>query len=417
VRSWPIWRLPSAALTLVLVVDAAAVAFFAWSAVTSGFGGTRDLIVFGCLIAAGLVCVEVIRRMGEPPRGLFQDLMTVWTLPIALLLPAPFAVLAPVPDRAWAQWRIRRGALYRRVFSTASIGLTLGGSGRLFHALAGGQVLGAAWGQHTAVLLPAAMLAGCTGAAANTVLVAAARRLSTPDVSWAAMLADRDMLVLSAVEVSTGLAVTVLAAQSPALIVVALPPMILLHRSLWHAQLTAAARTDTKTGLLNATAWHREVERDIDRAARDQRDLSVLLIDLDRFKTINDAYGHLVGDRVLAEVADLLGAELRSIDILARFGGDEFAVAVTGGPHRAKTTAERLRHRIAGHRFDLGRPDGLRITASIGIATLHTDGIDPTELLAAADAAMYAAKAAGRNRTIASVDLPIDQPQPGAPAS
>ncbi len=411
VRSWPVWSLPRPALAVVLVVDVAAGTALLTSSVFDGYGNARDLAVFVAFCASALFCLEIARRLDEPT-GAHLDLMTVWTLPIALLLPSPFALLAAVPDNAWSQWRGRPSLLYRRIFTVAAIGLAHFAGGQAFRAMAGVHPPGDEWGNHAAALLAAAMIAGCCCAAINAVLIAAAIQLSNPTTSWRALLGDREMLTIYGVEVSTGVTMTALVAQSPVLILPALPAIILLHRSLLHRQLTAAARTDAKTGLLNAAAWQRELERELDRAMRKRTPIAVMLMDLDRFKSVNDTHGHLVGDEVLVSIADVLRAELRNHDLIGRFGGEEFVATFDADLEQATEIAERIRRCIATHPFVTDRMAdgvGVAVTASIGVTVLEADrraGAD--ELLAAADASLYAAKTAGRNRVhIAPLAGPI----------
>ncbi|MGI8695690.1 MAG: GGDEF domain-containing protein [Mycobacteriales bacterium] len=327
--------------------------------------------------------------------------MTVWTLPIALLLPTPYALLAPIPNDLWTQWRVRKAVPHRRVFSAASIGLTHAGAGALFRLLAGAHPFAGSWTDRPEFILLVALAAGAAGEGANTALVDVAIHVSAPDTPWREILPGRDVIMLAGVEICTGVAVTVLARQAPAFVVLAVPAMILLHRSLLHSQLQVAARTDPKTGLLNAAAWQQQVDREIDRCRRDGRTLAVLVLDVDHFKAVNDRYGHLVGDQVLVELAEVLRRELRPSDTIGRFGGEEFVVAIPAGPSRAMAIAGRLCRRIAVHVAEVGA-DEVRITASIGVAMLGADGADATELLAAADRALYAAKAAGRNRVVAA---------------
>lgn len=402
VAGWDLWTLPAAAVGFVLLIDAGAMVLFTVAGVTSGFGGGRDVVTFALLSAGSIVGAEAIRHIGEPS-GNYQDLMTVWTLPIALLLPTPYALLASIPNDAWTQWRVRKAPLHRRFFSAASIGLTHAGAGALFRLLATGHPVGGAWSSRPALVIVVALVAGLLGEGTNTALVGMALRLSAPGFRWRGYWPGLDVAMLAGVEVCTGVAVTVLAVQAPVFVLLALPATTLLHRSLLHSQLQVAARTDPKTGLLNAAAWQQQVDREIDRCRRDGRTLAVLVLDVDHFKAVNDRHGHLAGDQVLAELAEVLRRELRPSDTIGRFGGEEFVVAIPAGPSRAMAIAGRLCQRIAGHVAEVAGQD-VRITASIGVAMFGSDGYDATELLAAADRALYAAKAAGRNRVAAAGD-------------
>ena len=160
------------------------------------------------------------------------------------------------------------------------------------------------------------------------------------------------------------------------------------------------ASTDALTGCLNRRALHENVERELDRARRYNLVLTILMIDLDRFKSINDSRGHLVGDSVLRQIGDLLRHEARSVDIVARYGGEEFVIvspdtSLDGG----LVFAERVRAHVEEHSFDPKEP--LRVTVSLGLATYPCDGVDSADgLVARADQALYRAKAAGRNRVM-----------------
>jgi len=156
------------------------------------------------------------------------------------------------------------------------------------------------------------------------------------------------------------------------------------------------AECDPLTGLLNRRALERNA---LDRVERRER-FGVLFVDGDRFKSINDGYGHLVGDRVLIAVADMLRAGLRPGDAVGRYGGEEFVALVAGaGPESARLVAERLRRSIEA--MEPPRPGPQRITVSIGTAVFDTRGDDDLQaVFRRADLALYAAKRAGRNRVV-----------------
>ena len=159
-----------------------------------------------------------------------------------------------------------------------------------------------------------------------------------------------------------------------------------------------SARIDPLTGLLNRRAFDELAEREIQRARRFRHPMTLIAVDLDRFKSINDGHGHLVGDTVLEDFARLASAHLRSLDIIARLGGEEFAVLLPGtDAEGACQLAERIRQTIASHGLVL---DGvvLRYTASFGVASFEPRQPGLQRWLARADAALYEAKAKGRNR-------------------
>jgi two-component system, cell cycle response regulator len=165
-------------------------------------------------------------------------------------------------------------------------------------------------------------------------------------------------------------------------------------------RLEQLARTDPLTRVLNRRALTERLVAETERVKRYESEVSLLLIDLDHFKKVNDNYGHLVGDDVLAEMAAYLQGAVRAVDVVARYGGEEFVVVLpeTGAPG-AQAFAERLREGVEARAFTRGSGGTLQLTASIGVATFPSPGIDsPEDLLAAADQALYRAKAEGRNR-------------------
>jgi len=164
-------------------------------------------------------------------------------------------------------------------------------------------------------------------------------------------------------------------------------------------RLEALSRTDPLTQLLNRRALHNQLAAEVERVRRYNAPLSVLMLDVDGFKGVNDTYGHLAGDQVLIELAVVLGRAARSVDTVARYGGDEFVIAVPEtGEAGAIAFAERLRDKIESHAFDIGKEVPLSLTVSIGVAGFPEPKVETAEdILDCADRALYRAKAAGRN--------------------
>ena len=164
------------------------------------------------------------------------------------------------------------------------------------------------------------------------------------------------------------------------------------------------ASHDTLTGLANRRSAERKLEADRARAFRLPEPLSVLMIDLDHFKLVNDRWGHACGDRVLVETANVLKEELRGADLPSRYGGEEFLAILPGsGAVEAMQVAERVREHIARLEVVLAR-GVTRVTASFGIATLEP-GEPTASLIARADGALYRAKGEGRNRCAVAVSV------------
>jgi diguanylate cyclase (GGDEF)-like protein len=171
-----------------------------------------------------------------------------------------------------------------------------------------------------------------------------------------------------------------------------------------HERVAEQAATDALTGLANNRHFREWIDRESQRIGRFGGDLSLVLLDVDDFKQVNDTYGHLQGDEVLKELGRILQLESRGIDESARYGGEEFVLALPETPKGgAIEVAERVRERIAS--TEVQGVDGnapLAVTASIGVASMPEDGADSRSLIAAADAALYEAKRSGKNRVVAA---------------
>ena len=165
-------------------------------------------------------------------------------------------------------------------------------------------------------------------------------------------------------------------------------------------RLEALATTDPLTRLLNRRALVERLSREVDRSKRYESTLTLLLLDLDHFKAINDTAGHLVGDSVLRQIGALIEASVRTVDIAARYGGEEFVLLLPEtSPEGGVIFAERLRETIERHAFNTGGEEPLHLTASVGVATFPSARVESTEdLFARADEALYRAKSSGRNQ-------------------
>ena len=176
------------------------------------------------------------------------------------------------------------------------------------------------------------------------------------------------------------------------------PAALALDNALALQKAEALSVTDDLTRLYNSRFLNLVLRREAKRASRSGRPLSVLFIDMDGFKSVNDRHGHLAGSKALVEAAAIIRGSARETDVVARFGGDEFSVILPDtGREGAVSVAERIRDRI--RTFEFLASDGLtvRLTASIGVATLPDVAGSAEELLRAADTAMYRVKDAGKD--------------------
>ncbi len=167
-----------------------------------------------------------------------------------------------------------------------------------------------------------------------------------------------------------------------------------------NARLEALAHTDSLTHLLNRRALTIRLVAELERVRRYNSPLTMLMIDLDHFKGINDTYGHLVGDEVLRGIGMILQRSVRSVDMVARYGGEEFVVVLPEtGETGSVAFAERIRQRVEQHNFEAARSSNVRVTVSIGVSCFPSPHVDSAEdLFARADAALYRAKDRGRNQ-------------------
>jgi len=170
---------------------------------------------------------------------------------------------------------------------------------------------------------------------------------------------------------------------------------LLARIKLLHQQMSLMAYTDPLTNIYNRLHFGHFLDAEIDRVKRYGGTFSIIFFDLDRFKEVNDEYGHLVGDEVLKRVAEIVEKANRNADIFARYGGEEFIIlAPATDIAGARVHAERLRNDIEHHRFN----EISHLTCSFGVAEYQPDADDVTSLFKRADTALYNAKKLGRNR-------------------
>jgi diguanylate cyclase (GGDEF)-like protein len=402
IGSWPVWSLPRWLRVFVIAVIAAELAAIGIAASAARFA-LHDLLVFGVLLGCTAFAVELTRKAGEQG-GIMTDVQGVWELPVAIFLPPVYALIVPIARVSLTQWRVRKAPLYRRVFTAAAVGLSYGAASVVFHGLAGlapaggGGTLG-----HSTVWTLLVGLCAVIQWVLNNALVVAAVKGSDRTADIRAAFFNGEAIYNSIAETCAAVLVTFAVAGNLLLAFAALPVVGLLQRSLSHVKLVSDARTDSKTGLLNAATWDRESAAEVVRAVRTQSPLAIVMVDIDKFKNVNDTYGHLVGDQVLKEIANTLNTLLRDYDLAGRFGGEEFSLLL---PQTRAVDAFRIAERVRANIASLsiiapGAAGGERVqvTVSIGVAALDSGSKrELSELVAAADAALYRAKAGGRDQ-------------------
>ena len=404
VRNWAWWQLPMVLRCYVGVIPLAALGMIGF-AISQTVWTVPDLLEFLLLLGCGMVSVAATPRVAYIKSGMARDFLTVWVLPVAIMLPPVYAMLTPIPLQVLTQWRVLKGVPYRRVFTAAAISLTYGAASLLFRQFPdsfAGPTIGT--GRHALTWVLAVAICEIVGGRGHHFLIVGAIKLTDPSVRLADLELNREALQADFAEFDLSVLVTVVIAVNPLLAIAAVPTVLLARRFIMHAQLLAASRIDTKTGLLNAATWEMEAGIEISRAVRLRIPLAVALVDIDHFKVVNDTYGHLVGDKALRAVTDALQSQLRGYDLAGRFGGEEFVVLLPQAREQdALNVAERLRAHIAGLSIPVDDGDEsagcVRLTISVGVASLNGETRELTDLLAAADAALYHAKETGRNKT------------------
>jgi len=406
VRRWALWSVPAPARSFLLLVEAVAAALTIMLLLTQSVSHT-DLLRLGVLAvlaigyAEGAARIERLKRYLSVGGGtkVFSNQVSVWVFAAVLSVPAGWAavLVALIYAHALLQRHREKSSLpYRAVFIGATVILSALAASAVLAAAGAGDVLRG--GLVTTAAIVVALLV-CT--LVNFGLVLSGMWLTNRPPSVRAILPDSDALGYELATLLLGIVTAEFLLHAPTLTPVVLGLAVCLHRSSMVTALHRAARTDTKTGLLTASAWTAHAEGVLSRSSRDGQPVTVLFCDLDNFKTVNDTHGHLVGDQVLVAVADCLRRELRDYDDLGRYGGEEFVVVLDRlALPEAQLVAERLRAAISALHFD----HDVQVTVSIGLAH-HQPGHDAAglqQLLARADAAVYQAKASGRDRVQAA---------------
>ncbi|HJP73965.1 MAG TPA: diguanylate cyclase [Pseudonocardiaceae bacterium] len=422
ISSWTLWTLPKRGLiAYVLAVDLAAAAGAAWAFThipTTGTSLFPTIVLCACTIAYTELSrpIEKIRERfaGIPHIGLD----TVWMFAAVLVIQPGLAALVITVSFFYRWLRVQRNPVFRRTFSTAATAIS-GYAAVAFLWLAGhGSFATMPRSVPTFGMVTAA---GLIYLLVNTVLMTIAVYYGASHKRIRDALGSRSDYALEAATIALGILLAWALVDWPIALLLIVGITLVLHRNVLIRQLRAQARTDPKTGLLNITSWSEAATAELDRAHRARVNTSLLMLDLDRFKLINDQFGHLAGDKFLQTVADTLRGEVRASDLVGRFGGEEFVVLLpsTGSEH-AHAIAERIRSRIADAAIPLGIHSPQHVgqgTVSIGIAISPTHGYTLDDLLHAADSALYQAKTAGRNRTYLSAGKPPQGDELGEPTA
>jgi diguanylate cyclase (GGDEF)-like protein len=409
IRSWQVWRLPRRLILALAVVELGAVAAAVMAFLTVELTGAA-LGRLALLLVLSLGFEESARNIARLRFRLVQtgyvDMTSVWLFAAAFALEQAYVLVLVVVLRVYLWARQQRGTTpgYRQVYNGVAYALS---------CQAAAAVMGYIRGDATQPRLSTAAAMTVAGIVVYTVvnrlLVYGAMCIARGKLDVKLLVGDWEDNGLELATLClgglTGLALT----YQPALAALAVLPTFALQRGALVKELELAAAQDAKTGLLNAIAWQHVAKRELSRAEREHKPTTILIIDLDYFKSVNDNFGHILGDAALRGVGECLHEELRDYDTVGRFGGEEFvAVLPDVDELEAALIAERLRQRIGTTeiaKFAAHSPQPERtattdktLSTSIGVACYPEHGVELEQLLVAADSALYRAKRAGRNR-------------------
>ncbi|SFW92340.1 diguanylate cyclase (GGDEF) domain-containing protein [Amycolatopsis australiensis] len=408
-RRWALWHQGPRVIVYCLLSEAAAVVFTLRPYPVAV--DRRTAVTLVVLLVLGVVQSETGRRVERIRRRVSGtphiNMTSVWTFAGVLLLPPVLlAVLVGglyghLAVRSW--YRLQRVPASRTVSNAAIILLSCYAAQAVLRVSGAADVRSAltrGWAGTFAITA-----AGATFFVVNALLVLPARReIGRTAEALFGTWSDNGLEVAT---LCLGAFNAVAMATLPGLVVLVLPPLLLLHRTVLVKQLEVAAHRDEKTGLYNTSGWHAVAERTLAAAARQRSTFGLLMLDLDHFKQVNDTYGHLAGDAVLRAVAEsIIGAVRGRGDAVGRFGGEEFVVLLPGIAHPdIGAVAERIRRAISALTVQAGQLSITGLSTSIGMAVYPQAGTTLQRLLDAADTALYHAKATGRNKVVHVADV------------
>ena len=325
-------------------------------------------------------------------------------LAAAILLPPPLLALVIVVQHV-PEWLKERYPWFIQSFNIAEYAIAALVAGQVFDALSTARFPLASDAKF--------FLAGLAAAVVFTVvahaLLVLILNLGRGQTIRGTGLFGFQSLSMDTVLALLGVVVAELWTTNRYLIALALAPLFLLHRTLALPKLEAEAQQDSKTGLYNARHFTTLLDGAIERAARDDCPLSLLVADLDLLREVNNRYGHLAGDAVLAAIAGVLERESGRTGIAARFGGEEFCVLLPDVDARgAVTVAERIREAVVALPITVETSsEPIHVTISIGVASFPEHAANAKDLIHRADVCAYHAKAQGRNRVVAADALGV----------
>jgi diguanylate cyclase (GGDEF)-like protein len=408
--TWKIWGqkepLRSYALA-VIVIGTVGTAYF----LTRVSWQLHHVAVFGVLLGCALAATESTARIREVHGIVGQDLHGIWYLAAAISLPPGLVMLMPALVACHRLWRVRSGIIHRRVFSSANYAIVYGAAALAWHHVPA-TVAGPRPGTGSHVLAWAATVLAFSAGSLEIVDLGnfAAVKLYDRAASLRNELWNREVIAWNLLEVCMATTVALVAVIHPALIVLALPPVVMCRTHVMRTQFLSRQRVDSGTGLFTTRTWLREAETALLHAARSGSPAAVAMVGIDDFASTTGQAGDDVAQQLRREVAGVLREQLRDQDLIGNFGASEFVILFPDtGPSGAQALAGRLRDRVGGETFSIesGASFVFRVTLSIGIAAMSRPdkGKPLAELVTAAEAALGTARRTGWNKVYLQEEL------------
>src|SRR5260370_15075152 len=255
VRDWAWWQLPKLLRCYVAAIPVVAFGLICLAASETTWNAS-DVEKFLLLLGCCLVSVAATPRIAYSQGAIVRDFLTVWVLPVAILLPPVYAMVSPIPLLILTQWRVHRGLVYRRVFTAGALGLAYGAASLTFRTLpssfAGGEI---GTGRHALTWAVAVAMSEIIGWLGHHSLLVGAIKLSDPTARLADMEFNREALKADLPQVDLGIVMSVVVAVNPVLPVFGVPTVLHARRFMMHAQRLARSRAESMTGPVNAATW------------------------------------------------------------------------------------------------------------------------------------------------------------------
>jgi diguanylate cyclase (GGDEF)-like protein len=411
IRRWQVWSAKGPLCWYLMVVPLLAAVALGVAA-RGVVWQPRQVLVFVALAGAAVMSVEATVRINEPHGGVVRDFQSIWYLPLAVILPPFYALLAPCLVTFYKVRRQRPAIVYRRVFSCATVSLAYGCASVLFRSILG-PVAGVRPGLGVHAVTWTAAVAACGAAAwlVNHLALLPAVRASRPAPTVREMLASAEAVSSDVAELSLAVAVTLIVAISPFLIVLAVPSVLTQRCFFTRIHMSSHGRIDAVTGLLNDSAWRVEAASALLRAQRASMPVALAIAEVDGFGEVSETATAQMRDQLLRQVGSIVDRHVSGADLGCRLGICRFAILLPGvEAAAARGIAELMGNEIAGTPFTAESGSQaqyvFRMTVSIGVAAITPRGEGPDDLLAAAESALRDAKDAGWSKISVVVGSP-----------